>query len=792
MSWLSPRRVASAFVFLCLLFAVAFAFAQGAKIKPPGKYIEDPDDHKLNEQDLIRERHQWFMKGRQAPKGETPSGMRIKAFRQKQSLREQNRKRFASMSAANARGAANSRSGLTPLQPNTGGGPATSTPIFIPTWTALGPTPIGRENSGYGDVTGRVTAIAIDQTDPSGNTVYIGGAYGGVWKSTNAASADTSTITWTSLTDTEASLAANAIAISPADHNIILVGTGEPDFAGDSYYGVGILRSIDGGATWTLITQSTFGEQFKGLGVSKFAWSTANPNLVVAAFSDGTITGSNTTPGFYYSTDAGATWTRGFSSTGGWSAASDVVYNAASNTFYGAMFLQGIFSSTDGIGWSMLPNQPFGLSVANCNIGNCDLLRASLATHPTKNEIYAIGVGLSGTTLKGVARTTNGAATSWTALSTTGITSCGDSGGCGAGQGFYDLVLAAVPHTSNNTTDLYVGMVNLYRASNVAAASPGAFSNITHVYGSNPIGAHPDYHSFDYLRSSPNSLYFGNDGGIYRSLSGMVGTGTAGAQNINAGLGSLGQFVSMSQHPTDSNVLLGGLQDNGSPSRDSSHFNDVAGAPEQTWVHIAGGDGGYNAINQTHPNLWSQSYVYVTIGQCDSNPAPGNDPNGTTGGCIPNALPARVVSAKGASYLGKTRNFSDEGQFYTPFILDPANQAKLIIGTCRVWRGNADGTGWGATNFANQLSNQLSGGNSSTANCTGQEHAVLGLAAGGPIVNGLSSVIYAGLDDAEIWVTSNAGTGKATWIQQSPFFNSPVADIAILGGNSGNGQTAFA
>ena len=49
---------------------------------------------------------------------------------------------------------------------------------------------------------------------------------------TNAANAATDSITWTPLTDTQVSLAANAIAISPADHNIILVGTGEPDFAG--------------------------------------------------------------------------------------------------------------------------------------------------------------------------------------------------------------------------------------------------------------------------------------------------------------------------------------------------------------------------------------------------------------------------------------------------------------------------------------------------------------------------------------------------------------------------------
>ena len=58
-------------------------------------------------------------------------------------------------------------------------------------WISLGPLPLPSDASGtglqdYGWVTGRATAVAIDPNDPSGNTVYAGGAYGGVWKSSNA------------------------------------------------------------------------------------------------------------------------------------------------------------------------------------------------------------------------------------------------------------------------------------------------------------------------------------------------------------------------------------------------------------------------------------------------------------------------------------------------------------------------------------------------------------------------------------------------------------------------------
>ena len=42
-------------------------------------------------------------------------------------------------------------------------------------------------NNGYA---GQVSAIAVDPSDPSGNTVYVAGASGGVWKTTNFLTTD--------------------------------------------------------------------------------------------------------------------------------------------------------------------------------------------------------------------------------------------------------------------------------------------------------------------------------------------------------------------------------------------------------------------------------------------------------------------------------------------------------------------------------------------------------------------------------------------------------------------------
>jgi hypothetical protein len=247
-------------------------------------------------------RELWFSHGRVIP-GQSAAALRYQAHRQKMGLR-------------NSQAAAPRLSG-TNVAPRVAVGTV---------WKPLGPAPLASDATGlgvqdYGLVAGRATAVAIDPADSSGNTVYIGGAYGGVWKSINAgpASQNPSNVTWTPVTDDQPTLAVGAIAIQPqltspdASKSVILVGTGETNSSSDSYYGLGILRSADAGRTWTLISQDSTGDRsFAGLGFSKIAFSTVNPNLVVAAAAgatQGAIEGLEdpviANRGLYYSNDGG-------------------------------------------------------------------------------------------------------------------------------------------------------------------------------------------------------------------------------------------------------------------------------------------------------------------------------------------------------------------------------------------------------------------------------------------------------------------------------------------------------
>ena len=108
-----------------------------------------------------------------------------------------------------------------------------------PAWQPVGPPQVS--TSAFGLVTGRITSIAADPSDSTGNTVYVGSTGGGLWKSTNAAAAPSS-VTFTPLTDNLSafspaaltSLSIGAVTVQPGGTGVVLAGTGDPNDASDS------------------------------------------------------------------------------------------------------------------------------------------------------------------------------------------------------------------------------------------------------------------------------------------------------------------------------------------------------------------------------------------------------------------------------------------------------------------------------------------------------------------------------------------------------------------------------
>ena len=427
------------------------------------------------------------------------------------------------------------------------------------------------------------------------NLVYVGTAQGGVYRTSNASAA---TPTWTPLMDNADSLAVGALALDPADHTKLLVGTGEGNFSLDSFAGVGIYR-ITGANSGSGTLQGPFelkvagtgttagaGHAFAGESITAIAFDPNNGDTVFVGTSLGfTGTSGAQKPGaapigLYFSDNAQAT-TPHFSRVSGIpgspnSTVSDVMFAPGSSSvlLVGVGDLAGTNSGlyrssnagTATIGTSGA--SPAFTRVVNTspNIFNIKLTANKIST--TTTMLAGIESNSGGTLLK----STDGGQTWPTPLA-------GAAGYCG-GQCYYDIAVAIDPDSVSN---IYVG------GSADGSGGTTQFERSTDgsTFNVSDTNLHADTHAIAVAPSNASVIYTGNDGGIFRSAdNGATWT------SINTPGFSATQFESIAVHPTNANFTIGGTQDNGTPMRDGT------GA----WTRADFGDGGFSAIDQNAAN----------------------------------------------------------------------------------------------------------------------------------------------------------------------------------------------
>ena len=686
-------------------------------------------------------------------------------------------------------------------------------------WQAVGPNQVN--SIAYGNVTGRVTAIAIDPADTTGNTVYLGTTGGGVWKSINAAGPSAS-VGFIPLTDTLPVFSANAgtaaipslsIGAISVQSGVILAGTGDPNDATDSYYGSGLLRSADNGVTWTLIQNSQDGvaghHSFSGLGFAGFAWSTGTPGTVVAAVSqaaEGVLVNApdatNSVMGLYYSTDAGVTWQMATimddgsqsvqnpqdpSQLLGGRAATSVVWNPVRQRFYGSIRYHGYYESPDGVTWTRLTNQPGqGLTATNCpsdptSLGSasCPIFRGELAVQPETGDTFALTVdqnnldqglwqdvcGLSG------GNCGNGTITFGKQLPSAALEI--GNGSTVIPEADYNLALAAAPSGPSGSTQdtiLYVGTTDLFRCSLAAGCVMRNTTNAKNGCDA-PAQVAPAQHAIAFQATvSQPLIYLGNDGGLWRSTDGAneqskpcSSDDASHFQNLNGGLGSLAEVVSFAQHPSDASTVLVGLGGNGTAA--------TASLSASSWPQLSTGEGVTVGIDQTNPLLWYVSTTEgVNIRQCSKGTA------------------CTAADFIGTVTIGSAQVDGDDSLIDAPWLLDPALSSNVLIGTCRVWRGPASGgSSWPSSNAISSL---LAGPQGTS--CVSTNPVVRSLAAGGLVSNTSavqdagSPVLYAGMAGSldgggsaggHLYsiTTANTANSTTTWtdLALSPVTNSP-------------------
>lgn len=535
-------------------------------------------------------------------------------------------------------------------------------------WTSLGP----------GNIGGRTRALLIHPTNP--NVVYAAGVAGGVWRSVDGGA------NWLALGDAMANLAISTLVFEPSNPNVIYAGTGEGYFNGDAVRGAGIFKTTNGGVTW---------EQLPGTNTTDFYYV----NKLVVSKNNAQRLYAATRTGLWRSVNGGANWTRVLEPLnsnnelvkGG---CLDLVLRTDRATDYlfascGTFEQATIYRNTDAAGtgtWDVVLSEP-GMG------------RTTLALAPSnQNIIYAAAVsnefGPFEQGLHAVFRSTSsGDEGSWTPQvrnsSPTKLNTVlfsnplfafyGDchfsppSANRYLNQGWYDNVLAVDPTDANR---VWVGGVDLFRSDdggqNWGLASYWAANGTLNLFA--PSYAHADQHVIafhpDYNGTTNQTMFVGNDGGIFRTNNARatVAAGDGAACNplrsqvaftaLNNNYG-VTQFYHGAVFP-DGKTYFGGTQDNGI----------VLGTESQgtnQWREINGGDGGYVEVNPLNPNVLFAEFANVSL---------------------------RKSTNGGLSFHNATTGLNTNSLFIAPYAMDPSDPNRLWFGGEALFRTTNAATNW--------------------------------------------------------------------------------------------------
>ena len=425
-------------------------------------------------------------------------------------------------------------------------------------------------NIGPAYMSGRISDIAVDQSDPS--TWYTAVASGGIWKTTNAGT------TWKPIFDKQAVFSTGDVTIDPSNSDIIWVGTGENNGGRHISFGDGVYKSTDGGDTWENMGLK------KSERISDIIIHPNNSNIVWVS-AQGPLWTSGGERGLYKTTDGGKTWKQVLKTEDEWTGVTSLLIDPRNpNKLYAATWSRqrtiaayvgtgagaGIHTSDDGgETWTKLKS---GLPTGNMGkIGmaispmNPDVLYATIETDNRKGGFY---------------RSENRGA-SWQEMS--------DEVGGGTGPHYYQEIFAD-PHQFDR----------VYIASNYSKVSNDGGKTWIPI---NTKRKHVDDHAFAFHPTDPDFVLIGSDGGIYMSHDRMENF------RFMANL-PLTQFYKVA--PDDSlpfyNVYAGAQDNNtqGGPSR----TNRKEGIKNKDWYLTLGGDGHQPAVEPGNPEImysqWQQ------------------------------------------------------------------------------------------------------------------------------------------------------------------------------------------
>ena len=413
--------------------------------------------------------------------------------------------------------------------------------------------------------------------------------------------------------------------------------------------GVGVWKSTDGGATFTLLQPSivTLGVQPGQSFPSSFGSSRGATALAIDPTHAGVIYASAYNVGIWRSTDSGATWTQ---------------IHAVTNT--GAMRSE--------------------FAVASTPDGHTRMYSGEGDSGSPYSRVFVAEAVETGTPAF-VQKTSNNVADPGYATYNFCTGQCWYDQRIFSPAGYPDMVYVLGSYTYAEDH----GLSNA-RALLLSTDAGSTFTDLTDdAQGTNAShnGLHPDQHAFAVNPSNPNQYFEGSDGGLMRSdgtftdissrcdsrpvpliepalsrCKQLLSRAPTAYTSLNNGLQTL-QFQSLSVNPANAKNVQGGTQDNGTFETTGSSV---------TWPQTIFGDGGLSGFDATNPAFRFHTYFDA---QVDVNFNSGAPPN---------------WDWIADSFFIPPGN-SEARLFYFPIITDPSVHGTMFAGLTHVWRTKDNG-----------------------------------------------------------------------------------------------------
>jgi len=522
--------------------------------------------------------------------------------------------------------------------------------IDEPTWETIGPT----------NVAGRTLALAIHPEDP--DLLFAGSASGGLWKSTTGGSGSNA---WEYVSTGFPVLGVGAIDIDPNEPEIMYIGTGESYGSTENFpgigpvrttrgsYGIGILKSKDGGQSWEKSLDWSVDQRRS---VQKIQINPLRSNTIWAA----------TTVGLYRSRDGGENWVNIHSIP----MATDVVINPADTN---KVFVAHGGMGSLGHGIYRSENAGESFEKANLLVGGGPFQyfgKAVLAISPSNPDIVLASLGNSNGDINGteddnktwLMKTEDGGDT-WNLIFSSNEFYA-------TFQGWYSHAVAIHPKNADivwaagqpfslyksNFGGLNFSPVNL---STGISIQPGENDDVYPF-----LSGWADHHDIVYHPTMPDTIYFINDGGIFKTTDGGLSI-----ENCNSGYQTVQFYNGVSNSNSNPDLFFGGLQDN----------NSIIYEGNLNWRRAWGGDGSWTALNQLDNNI---AYLSAQFAQA--------------------VVSFDLFTGDNTSdyFLRPDQSIFpiQEANFIAPFVLSPADNLTIYMGGEKIYKTTDNGQSWTETN----------------------------------------------------------------------------------------------